>query len=313
MSLSGAASENGGSLSRAQSIINLTASTLFGIFAPTTSEGGKGRSYSVSSSVGGGLSGLGGFEDTGTPWGTGAQTPTRRPDVDDSTYELMRDRSSQLRRRGQGAKHGGRRRSSLAAGPGAKGTPPSTAELAIALTMRAALLFLLGMGYGALVTRLRTAERLDLAAGPSSGDGRGVDRYEGGWRYMALWGAAGVALGALLPWFDGVWEDAFGAEDDAGNGHDDIGHDADVDGRDAVGSSGDGGALRAAAGKVPSFGTDWALVVRSVGAFVGIVFAIVSSPPGPQVLHDKNRPLLLTRFNSTTSENSHGLRVSRSR
>lgn len=56
-------------------------------------------------------------------------------------------------------------------------------------------------------------------------------------------------LGSLLPWFDTLWATAFdgGSEKVAEDGA-----------RDAA----------------P--GTDWALVMRAVGAFVGILFAIVS-------------------------------------
>jgi Insulin-induced protein (INSIG) len=211
------ASESG-SLSRAQSIINLTASTLFGIFSPTAE--GKDRYYTAG-------------DEPDTPWGTGAQTPIKRSSLDDSTYELMRDRSSLLRRR-----------SSLR--PVQTAPPPSVPELVLSLGIRAVLLFALGIGYGALVTRFRAEQ--DLAAFSMEG----IIHPDYDWRYMTFWGVAGVALGALLPWFDKVWEEAFGSEGEA-----------------VLSSDGDGT-------KDPSPGTDWALVVRGVGAFMGIVFAIVS-------------------------------------
>ena len=207
------------SLSRAQSILNLTASTLFGIFSPTAGDG-KDRDYNAG-------------EEAETPWGTGAQTPIRRENMDDSTYELMRDRSYLVRRR-----------SSLR--PTQIAPTPSTTSVALSLGLRAALLFLLGVGYGALVARLGAEHNL----GSFSVETIIYPGY--GWKYMAFWGASGVALGALLPWFDRVWEDAFG-------------------GGGAVEVPADG-----APSKTPSSGTDWALVVRSVGAFMGIVFAIVS-------------------------------------
>jgi hypothetical protein len=74
---------------------------------------------------------------------------------------------------------------------------------------------------------------------------------------LMFWGIAGVVLGALLPWFDRVWEDRFGEEEEdesAVMGASDV-----VSGADEANS-----------------GTDWAVVMRAIGAFVGIVFAIVS-------------------------------------
>lgn len=216
----------GASLSRAQSIINLTSSTLFGIFSPTVE--GKNRYYAPG-------------DEPDTPWGTGAQTPVKRPSVDESTYELMKGRSSLLRRR----------QSTFANAPR---TPPlTTTELISSLGGRAALLFLLGMGYGALVTRLRPESNLATALAADDTTRPGFD-----WLSMAFWGSAGVALGALLPWFDRVWENTFGVEGDGQVDGD--------DGRDE------------AADKRPSPSTDWALVVRGVGAFMGIAFAIRKLP-----------------------------------
>jgi hypothetical protein len=206
-----------GSLSRAQSIINLTASTLFGIFSPTSD--GKDRYY-------------GPGEEPDTPWGTGAQTPIKRPSVDEPALELMKDHSSLIRRR-----------SSLR--PAQKTPQASTTSLIVSLGLRAALLFLLGVGYGALVTRLRTEQ--DLA----SFSVEEILHQGYSWKYMAFWGVSGVGLGVLLPWFDRVWEDSFGSgTDEVVTGHE-------------------------TSGQEPSPGTDWALVVRGVGAFMGIVFAIV--------------------------------------
>ncbi|KAG7150876.1 hypothetical protein HYQ46_000147 [Verticillium longisporum] len=105
------------------------------------------------------------------------------------------------------------------------------------------------MGYGALVTRLHGKHQ--LAALPAEGtSGPGFN-----WKYLTLWGICGVLLGALLPWFDGVWEEAFGGDTAVVDG----GRDETLD--NANRSS-----------------TDWALGVRSIGAFVGIVFAIRRLP-----------------------------------
>lgn len=195
--------------------MNLTSSTLFGIYSPTTATGGSRRERD---------------ELQDTPWGTGAQTPVRRPTLDDATYELMKERSHlQKRRSSHRSVDSSAHHHQLASSP---------AATAFSLSLRGGLLFVLGVGYGALVAAFHRA------------DG-GHD-----WPFLLFWGVAGVVLGALLPWFDTVWEDTFGEQD------------AD----EAVVDSGD----MSSPTELTSPGTDWALVMRAIGAFVGIVFAIVS-------------------------------------
>ncbi|PNY25808.1 Uncharacterized protein TCAP_04259 [Tolypocladium capitatum] len=206
------------SISRPPSFLNLTSSTLMGIYSQATSNRDR--------------------DEPGTPWGTGAQTPIQWPSIDDATYELMRDRSRLPRRRSTCC-------------PGdetGSSPPPSAAARALSLTFRAGLLFLLGVGYGVLVTRLHTEQQYlaDLA--------EGIIKPGANWKYLAFWGVSGVALGSLLPWFDKVWERTFGSE---------------LDGDAVTGGDGDG-----AAEKELGPGTDWALVMRAIGAFVGIIFAI---------------------------------------
>jgi len=210
-----ATSSESGSIPRAQSVLNLTASTLFGIYSPTSY--GKDRCYNDR-------------DETETPWGNGAQTPVKRASVDDTTFELMKDRSSPMRRRS--SYHNG------------GNTPsPSTAVTALFTISRAALLFLIGMGYGLMVTRLQNEHRF------SSFQVDSMIKPGYDWQYLTVWGLFGVALGGLLPWFDGVWEDTFGKEEEVGTSPEDT-----------------------------SPVKDWALVVRSIGAFVGIVFAIRKLP-----------------------------------
>ena len=208
------------SLSRPQSFMNLTSSTLFGIYSPTASSG-RDRGF--------------GDVEGDTPWGTGAQTPIKRPSVDEATYELMRDRS-----------HLVRRRSSFR--PSERVDPPSLSSTVLSLILRASLLFALGVGYGVLVTTRFTSEQ-SLSRGA-------IRRSEANWVHLGFWGVAGVVLGALLPWFDRVWEDSFGEGQD----------------EDEVVVEKDG-----APTKDNGPNTDWPLVVRAIGAFVGIVFAIVST------------------------------------
>lgn len=205
------------SLSRPQSFLNLTSSTLFGIYSPTASNS-RDRIFADR-------------DELDTPWGTGAQTPIKRPSIDEATYELLRDRS-----------HPVRRRSSFR--PIEAPSPLVPAPSPASLALRGLVLFVLGVGYGVLVTT--RPDSLKSLRG-------NMIRPAYNWAHLAFWGFAGVALGALLPWLDRVWEESFGD-----------------DGEEAVAEN-DG-----ASTKDDGPSTDWALVVRAIGAFVGIVFAIVS-------------------------------------
>ncbi|KAK0623630.1 insulin-induced protein-domain-containing protein [Immersiella caudata] len=212
------------SLSRVTSFMNLTSSTLFGIYAPTTP--GRDRPGSFDERA----------DDLATtPWGTGAETPAKPTGVDEETYKLMKDRSSAPRR------------SSYFGAPHSPTTPtysgaPSRTALASSLLLRATLLFALGVGYGILVTRLPSRQNLSAFKHLHPDSSPSLD-----WRYLTFWGLSGVALGSLLPWFDRVWEDTFGRR-----------------------------LVATKEGAAPE--ADWALVVRGIGAFVGIVFAIRKLP-----------------------------------
>ncbi|KJR82323.1 uncharacterized protein SPSK_03327 [Sporothrix schenckii 1099-18] len=267
------------SISRAQSIMNLTSSTLFGIFSPTTP--GRG-------SVGGGASGI--FESS-TPWGTGAETPAREllaeapgnDDEDDaegkntnaSAAEIdeVRKASQSLmllqrqRRRGESFSADAvptiklqpaplSRRKSIPEEPGQSTGPSPLSHILLFLSVfaRAVLLFTLGMGYGVLVSRLRSETHIpfdDLGESTSSSaDTSPATEYVASydWRYLVSWGLSGIALGTLLPWFDGVWDRSFGRN----------------------------GRVLGKTRTAPD--TDWALVVRGIGAFAGVAFAMRKLP-----------------------------------
>lgn len=199
------------SSSRAESYRFLTSSTLSGIYSPNIS----------------------GYEEADTP----AMGTPMRGKLDDSVYKLVKDRSSML----------SRRRSSTVSGKSGQGFQPASTT---ALILRTGLLFVLGMGYGALLLRLSTEQKW------TSFPVEGIIKPGHDGKYLAAWGLCGVFLGSLLPWFDGKWEETFekGQDDRLEN---DIEDDEDAP------------------------GTDWALVVRGIGAFAGIVFAIVSPAPTP--------------------------------
>lgn len=215
-------------LSRAASILNLTTSTLFGIYSPSATTSPNPDEPSSSD----------------TPWGTGAESP--RPQ-DETNFDLLRDRAAGvglgLSAAGEGIKTGVRR-----ASHSSTVRPPMTFRSGASVLLRVLTLFALGVGYGVLVGRLRSSsDRFGGVVSPP--------RQEGSdWKFLLFWGVTGVAMGGLLPWFDRVWEEKFGRRFDPRF------RGAGVEEKES--------------GSNPQM--DWALVVRGIGAFVGIVFAIVS-------------------------------------
>lgn len=123
------------------------------------------------------------------------------------------------------------------------------------------LLFLFGVAYGSIVTHLHDNQHI----APVKVEG--INRYT--WRYLAFWGIAGVFLGRLLPMIDGFWERTLGER-----AHSEAIQAAPEDvGPQEESSEDDQGASK---GIESVLGADWNPAVRSIGAFVGIAFAIVS-------------------------------------
>jgi len=139
--------------------------------------------------------------------------------------------------------------------------------LALALLLRGVLLFAIGMGYGLLVRHLHTDRKV------ASFQVEGIIKPRNDWRYLLFWGLAGVGLGSALPWVDTLFLDS--AEEEkrvlreiksAGGG---------IGGR----SGSVGGTKEVDSGKEEGiWGADWTPAVRSVGAFVGISYAIRKLP-----------------------------------
>lgn len=193
-----------------------------------------------------------GDEEPHTPWRTGAETPVKRRDsISRATFELMRDRSNLPRRR---MSYKSAQTTPL------KQQPVTATETAVSLAARALVLFVLGTGYGVLVTHLHQEQRLLQLSDAS----HIIPRYNGS--YLALWGfgLTGVALGALQPWFDGLWDGLVGSDDDENQ-------EVEADSKENLPD----------AAKQPATETDWALVMRAVGVFVGVAFAVVSLNPNP--------------------------------
>ena len=201
--------------SRTRSILNLTSSTLFGIYAPT--------------------------EDSATPWGNGSQTPLWRGSLDDKRPPII----------------------GAFAQPARDGTQPHHVVLRDTFAsslMRTVLLFILGVAYGIIVIHLHDDRRL----APVKVEG--IERYS--WWYMMAWGITGVLLGNLLPWVDTFWQEREEDEISLRDPKDE----QDRPRSSSPGVSEDGKAASLSQG---NFSAEWTPVIRSIGAFIGIAFAIV--------------------------------------
>jgi hypothetical protein len=220
------ASSSSHDLSRAASIANLTAPALFGIYSPTITSPDPEDSDDR-------LTAADSLWEVG-----GAESPKGRFGLDDETYVVVRDRSTRGRQRISCDRVASRSVSTSSSN--------LSGASALSLTVRSLILFVLGVGYGTIVSQLPSKQNL-TAFGVENVASAGT---HGG--YLAFWGVAGVVLGALLPWFDTVWERAF-----------------DKDERQP---------RRKSSTRPPSLESEWPLVVRAIGAFVGIVFAIRRLP-----------------------------------
>ncbi|KAL5342615.1 insulin-induced protein-domain-containing protein [Aspergillus crustosus] len=111
-------------------------------------------------------------------------------------------------------------------------------------TFRSVLLFAFGVAYGIITIHLHenhwiTPVKLDYA------------HFYGQWEYVGFWGLTGVAVGNVLPWLDSYLN---GAAD--GSAHE----------------------KRSNNRQDSELALSWPAVVRSVGAFVGIAFAMRRTP-----------------------------------
>lgn len=120
--------------------------------------------------------------------------------------------------------------------------------------LRLAVLFCVGLAYGEFVRRLHDSREVAPVQVV------GIRRRT--WWYLVFWGVGAVGMGSALPWVDGRW---------GGDGDEE-----ECAIRDEKGFSGDRETERREDGAERALGADWNPVVRTVGAFVGIAFALVS-------------------------------------
>ncbi|KAI9670379.1 MAG: hypothetical protein M1817_004422 [Caeruleum heppii] len=215
--------------SRTRSILNLTSSTLVGIYSPTSGYGEK--------------------DEPPTPGGIGAQTPNSRRSLESPQLAPTDWQRPSIQRR-----------------PSSQPHHLGFSNFFLPLALRTILLFTFGIAYGVIVTHLHDNRQIAPV------QVEGIERYD--WRYLGFWGVAGVGLGSLLPWVDFLWENNV---EQSSEGDIAIKRGSRQERR---GSSTESDSSRSDAGRRSDsgMGADWNPVVRSVGAFVGIAFAIRKLP-----------------------------------
>lgn len=216
------------SVSRNASIMNLTSSTLYGIYSPTAFDSSR---------------------DDSSPWGTEAHTPqSGSPRIQSEAPA-----PGKLRRTRSRLSHG------LFRG------------VILPQALKSAFLLGFGVVYGVITIHLHENHWITPVKLENT-------HYYGSWQYLAFWGVAGAVLGNILPWFDQFSDEIIGSP------------------KQAKGSSDPETADRT---------LSWVSVVRSVGAFVGIAFAMVSKILATSVRRfDTNLALYLTAPTSLGIYNS---------
>jgi len=205
--------------SRTRSILNLTSSTLLGIYSGAVD---------------------GAREELNTPWGTGAQTPHKRPSIDNEKLQVPTFPFDGNRTR-----------------PVALHKIPRKGfrHYYLPLLFQTVLLFSCGVGFGTLITHVHRTQHITPMPVPTS---RSNSHY-----YQIAWGIMGVALGNALPQIDMLFDEEEAVADGFDQSPKQYQHIRTV----SSSSRADNG-----------LGPIWHSAVRSIGAFIGIAFALVRSP-----------------------------------
>ena len=132
------------------------------------------------------------------------------------------------------------------------------------LGLRMILLFFIGVAYGVIISQLHDTPNV----APVQIDG--IKHWS--WGYLLGWGGVGVVLGGLLPWIDILWEDVLGDDKDVFASH------VQADSKNSNSSDEDERTGSRSGSGFSGLGADWNPVVRSIGAFIGIAFAIRKLP-----------------------------------
>ncbi|OSS54825.1 hypothetical protein B5807_01368 [Epicoccum nigrum] len=238
----------GARITATKSFLNMNSSTLFGIYDDVSAT----TTHGVASVA-------------DTPWGTGAETPGHTAmgwsgtgtvydaggaDAAGLSMKPSARRGSVVKGKGSGSERRGSSQSRRA-------RSRSRSARAAVRAAKLAALFTFGVLYGTIVSHLHDTRHLAAV------HVKGVDRES--WFYMTTWGFAGVALGSLLPYVDLVWGGRRASTLSSRSGVQVQVHVDEDEGEDKDAES--------------PLSEQINDVVRSVAAFLGVAFAIVSPPP----------------------------------
>lgn len=221
---------------KTRSIVNLTSSTLFGIYSPSGYDTNR--------------------DEPSTPLSSGAQTPHKNDTVDFRSGRIPAPETLE-RARQQRFNQQDQIRKVRSISESHHVRPISRARRTSGLLWRAAVLFCMGLGYGEFVTQLHDTQEIAPV------QIEGINRRT--WSYLIGWGIAAVVIGGLLPWMDQYWGSE-GLDESAVNTI----VTTDKKSFDMERSESEPGVDDS------DLGADWNPIVRTIGAFVGIAFAIVS-------------------------------------
>lgn len=216
---------------RSRSILNLTSSTLTGIYKPLASGVDPNRS------------------EPSTPFGNGTQTPGAGTYIDDrkppimGAYVRFSPRTTDVHQQSH--------------------QQATIWEKSVQSSKRIVLLFLFGVAYGIIITSLRDSQQVV----PVQVELKGFRHNS--WGYLIGWGGIGILLGSLLPWVDLLWEEVLG------NNKHVFASKGPSERPASPTTTSPNQEIMQATSFGSGLGADWNPVVRSIGAFIGIAFAIV--------------------------------------
>ncbi|KAI9655684.1 MAG: hypothetical protein M1831_004836 [Alyxoria varia] len=228
---------------KTKSVLNLTSSTLSGIYSPTGYDANR--------------------DDSATPWGTGTQTPARSSSIDAKLKSWKSSGGTALSTSGDERKRRYSRRRSYQHPLPNHGVKQRSSYYT-RIMFRTTILFVLGIAYGDVVLHLHDTNKVAPVR---------IENINRSSRwYLAFWGLSSVILGTLVPWLDQVSNNRkrdaseydYDPQEEKAKENEEF-EDSDTDG--------DGGDRNR-----NSLGAEWNPIVRSIGAFVGIAFAIFLMP-----------------------------------
>lgn len=212
--------------SRTRSILNLTSSTLLGIYSGATD---------------------GSQQEMNTPWGTGAQTPAQshRTSFDAGRLQVPTFPFNE----------GSARRPTIQ-----KTSKRTVKNYYMPLVFQTVMLFVFGIGFGSLLTHVHHTQSITAIPVPKDTS----SRY-----YQIAWGLMGVVIGNALPQLDLFFENDEAVAEDYDNKPKPYQH--------IRTTSSSSRTEREPSLADNGLGPIWHSAVRSIGAFVGIAFALVRS------------------------------------